>query len=601
MGLVRQYLELVVRVPGDRRRLAVLIALMTFGAAMEVVGVGLILPFIALLQRPAMLHESPALETFTGIFGATTPTGATIVVGVSLMAVFVVKNLYLAGTTYLQMRFLYDRMTMLSRDLLAAYLSRSYTFFLSRNSAELVKKTVTDASFIFYSAMPSALLFAIEGLTCVLLGLMLVALEPIAVPVVAIFIGGGGYVFQRFFRRRATTLGEVVNEREEELVKRASQAFGGIKEVRIRGCEPFIVETFAETGREHAKAARIARVIAQMPRFTFETLAVAGMLLVAIIVLARGGGTERLVPLLGVMALAVVRMMPSAVRMLGAINDMRYFAPSVAALAKDLSEREPAEPAKKALAFDTDIRFDSVDYTYPEAPKPSLENVSLTITKGEAIALVGGSGAGKTTLADILIGLLHPTKGKLLVDGTPIAAENVRAWQRNIGYVPQHVYLGDETLRRNIAFGVPDAEIDDARIEKALAAARLTDFVKSLPKGLGTTVGERGARLSGGQRQRIGIARALYFDPKVLVLDEATSALDGLTEAEVVEAIEAARADRTTIVIAHRLSTVRGCDRLVYMAGGAITNIGTWDVLLRENADFKKLVELGTMPERAAS
>lgn len=601
MSLFRQYLDLLVRLPGDRRRIVTLLVMMTIGASMEAVGVGLILPFIALLQRPTMLDDSPALKSAAATFGATTPTGATIFIGVALMAVFVTKNLYLAGTTYLQMRFIYDRMTILSKDLLAAYLSRTYTFFLQRNSAELVKKTVSDASFIFNAAMPSAVLIVLEGMTCLILGLLLVVLEPVAVPIVGVFIGGGGFLFQRFFRKRALKLGETVAEREEDLVKRASQAFGGIKEVRVRGCEPFIVDTFAETGKDHAKAARTARVIAQMPRFAFETLAVAGMLLTAIIVLARGGGTERLVPLLGVMALAVVRMMPSAVRMLGALNDLRFFAPTVAALHKDLHEREPAEPAVDPMAFDRDIRLEGLGYTYPGAAKPSLGSVTLTIPKGESIALVGSSGAGKTTLADILIGLLSPSSGKMLVDGAKVDATNVRAWQRNIGYVPQHVYLCDDTLRRNIAFGVPDAEIDEARVETALRAAKLDELVASLPKGLATTVGERGARLSGGQRQRIGIARALYFDPKFLVLDEATSALDGLTEAEVVEAIERAGADRTTVVIAHRLSTVRGCDRLVYMSGGEITNIGTWDSLLRENMEFRKLVELGTTPERAAS
>lgn len=596
MILFRRYLDLLLRVPGDRRRLGVLVALMTVGAAMEAVGVGLILPFIALLQRPALVDESKPLRTVMGYVGIETASGATILLGVVLLVVFVVKNCYLAATTYLQMRFLYDRMTFLSRDLLAGYLSRRYTFFLARNSSELVKNVVTDASFVFYSAMPSAFLFAIEGLTCVVLGLMLVALEPIAVPVVALFIGGGGWLFQRFFRKRTVALGERVRERETELVQRASQAFGGIKEVRIRGCEPFIVASFTETSREHAAAARVARVLANVPRFTFETLAVAGMLLVAIIVLARGGGSERLVPLLGVMALAVVRMMPSAVRMLGALNDMRYFAPTVEVLHKDLSEREDVVVASAPLAFEREIRLTNLSYTYPGAAKPSIDGVSLTIAKGEAIALVGSSGAGKTTLADILIGLLEPTSGQLFVDSELLDPPAVRAWQQLIGYVPQQVYLSDDTLRRNIAFGVPDDAIDEAKLARSLDAARLTDLVAAMPEGLETTVGERGVRLSGGQRQRIGIARALYFDPKVLVLDEATSALDGLTEAEVVEAIESARADRTTIVIAHRLSTVRSCDRLVYMAQGKITHVGTWDVLLAANAEFRHLVELGAPP-----
>ena len=596
MNLFRRYIDLLLRVPGDRRRLVVLVTMMTVGASMEAVGVGLIMPFIALLQRPALVHESRVLAAMMRLTGIETATGATMLMGALLLIVFVVKNIYLAITTWLQLRFLGDRMTLLSRDLLAGYLGRRYTFFLGRNSAELVKNVVTDAAAVFYSAMPSAFFFAIEALTCVVLTLLLVALEPIAVPVVALVIGGGGYLFQRFSRSRSHALGELVRDKETDLVQRANQAFGGIKEVRIRGCEPFIVGTYVKTSEEHARASRVARFLGTSPRFVFETLAVGGMLLVALIVLARGGGTERLVPLLGVMALAVVRMMPSAVRMLGALNDMRYFSPFVAALHKDLAEREVVPESAAALEFERELKLTNVSYTYPEATKPSLEGVSLTITKGEAIALVGSSGAGKTTLADLVIGLLEPTSGQIQVDGKLLDSSTIRSWQDLIGYVPQQVYLGDETLLRSVAFGVPDADIDVARVERALEAARLTDLVKGLPEGLATTVGERGVRLSGGQRQRIGIARALYFDPKVLVLDEATSALDGLTEAEVVEAIESARADRTTIVIAHRLSTVRSCDRLVYMSDGKITNVGTWEMLLASNAEFQRLVELGAPP-----
>jgi ABC-type multidrug transport system fused ATPase/permease subunit len=282
--------------------------------------------------------------------------------------------------------------------------------------------------------------------------------------------------------------------------------------------------------------------------------------------------------------------------MLGSLNDMRYFAPFADAIHRDLSERERVTASIAVANLANELTLSNVSYSYPGATKPSLRNVSLTIKKGEAIALVGSSGAGKTTLADLIIGLLEPSSGKILVDGTVLDASTVRSWQDKIGYVPQQVYLGDDTLLRNVAFGEADEAIDLLRVERALDAAHLTDFVRGLPDGLATAVGERGVRLSGGQRQRIGIARALYFDPKILILDEATSALDGLTEAEVVEAIESARADRTTIVIAHRLSTVRRCDRLVYMSDGEITNVGNWETLLASNVDFKRLVELGASP-----
>jgi len=239
-----------------------------------------------------------------------------------------------------------------------------------------------------------------------------------------------------------------------------------------------------------------------------------------------------------------------------------------------------------------------VHYTYPGAAQPSLRGVTMTIKKGESIGLVGLSGGGKTTIADTLIGLLTPERGKIEVDGKLLEGERLTAWQRNIGYIPQTIFLCDDTIRRNIAFGVEDDEIDDEQIERVLKAARLEEMVKALPKGTGTFVGERGIRLSGGQRQRIGIARALYFDPKMLVLDEATSSLDGATEREVVEAIERLRSDRTMLVIAHRLSTVRACDRIILMAGGRVLDTGTWEELLGRSDDFKKLVRMGQMPEK---
>ena len=592
MTLYRRYLDLLMRVPGDGRRLGILVVLMTISAALEALGVGLIMPFIALLQSPERLDDWPVFRGLAVRLGAETPAGAAMLLGGILLLVFVAKNLYLAATQYVQMRFLYNRMTLLSRDMLASYLSRPYTFFLARNSAALVRNVVNDVAQLFYSAMPSAFVLVIETLTCVVLAALLVVLEPVAIPAVALVIGGGGYVFQRFFRKRSVALGHRVRERETTLVQRASQAFGGIKEVRVRGCEPFIVSTYAATSREHAASARVARTLASVPRYTFETLAVAGMVLVAGIVLARGGGTERLVPLLGVMALAVVRLMPSAVRILGALADLRYYQPTVEALHDDLRAGAPLPEPAPALSFARELRLEEVSYTYPGATTASLDRVSLCITRGESVALVGASGAGKTTLADLLIGLLEPTSGEIVADGTVLRGPSLRAWQRIVGYVPQSVYLADDTLRRNVAFGEPDDAVDEERLGRALEAARLTELVHSLDDGLDTVVGERGVRLSGGQRQRIGIARALYFDPKVLVLDEATSALDGLTEAEVVEAIEVARAERTTIVIAHRLSTVRNCDRIVFMAGGRITQVGRWEDLLASSSDFRRLVEL---------
>lgn len=592
MALFRRYLDLLLRAPGDRRRIVILIALLTFAACLEALGVGLIMPFIALLQRPSLATESRFLRGIAGVFGIETNSGMLIFVGLALLAVFVLKNVYLAATTYLQMRFVFTRMTLLSRDLLAAYLSRRFPFFLQRNSSELVRNVVNDATAIFWLAMPSWFVLIVESITCFILAGLLIVLEPIALPIVGGLLGAGGYAFQRYHRRTTSRLFDRMREIETTLVKYSSDAFGGIKEVRVRGCETFITSTFTQESAELAHAMRIQRFVQELPRYVFETMAVAGLVCVAVIVIARGGATERLVALLGVMALAAMRVMPSIVRILGALHQVRYHGPAITALHDDLVSAEPLPPESAPLTVEREIRLSHVTYSYPNANRPALDDVSLTIRKGETIAFIGSSGAGKTTLADLLIGLLEPTSGHIEVDGRRLDASLVRPWQRGIGYIPQNVFLTDETIRRNIAFGLPDDQIDERRVTTAMQAAQLDELVRSLPDGLDTLVGERGVRLSGGQRQRIGIARALYLDPAVLVLDEATSALDGLTEAEVVDAIELAGADRTTIVIAHRLSTVRKSDLLVWMSGGKIVNAGSWDSLLKENAEFRRLVEV---------
>ncbi len=593
---LRQYIALLLRVSGDRTKLALLLAMMFVAAALEAVGLGVVMPFVALLERPSLVQESRVLRWGAQSLGLTTPPQVMMVAGGALLAVFFAKNVFMALVIRAQMRFVYNRMTLVARALLLSYLRRPYTFHLQKNSAELVRAVVNDCSAVFYAGVPSAFTIVVETLTCAAIGLTLFALEPMAVSVVGVLIGGSAYYFQSLYRRRSTALGGQVREATGEMVRHANQAFGGIKEARIIGCEATFADEFDRSNRAHAEATRQQRTLIHLPRQVLETFGVAGIVATTVIVLARGTSPERVLPVLGVMALAVVRMLPSVMRILGAIGEVRYYSPTVTAFLSDLAavdSEATRDTGAQPLAFERAITLTDVGYTYPEAHAPSLAGVSLEIRRGEAIAFVGGTGAGKTTLADVLIGLLEPSAGRIEVDGVPLQKSTVRPWQKLIGYISQQVYLCDDTLRRNIALGVPDGQIDEARLRQAVTIARLDELVASLPQGLETSVGERGVRLSGGQRQRIGIARAMYLDPPVLVLDEATSALDNVTEQQVVEAIEAARTRRTMIVIAHRLSTVRRCDRLVVMSAGRVEHVGTWDELLEKSETFRALVEGG--------
>jgi ABC-type multidrug transport system fused ATPase/permease subunit len=593
---LRQYVTLLLRAPGDRVKLATLLAMLVVAAALEAVGLGVVMPFVALLERPSLVQESRLLRWVSQSLGLSTPPQVMMAVGAALLGVFLAKNVYMALVIRVQMRFVYNRMTLVARSLLLSYLRRPYTFHLQKNSAELVRAVVNDCSAVFYSGVPSSFTIAVESLTCAVIGLTLLALEPMAVSIVGVLIGGGAYYFQSLYRRRSTALGAQVREATGEMVRHANQALGGIKEARIIGCEETFADEFDRSNRAHAEATRQQRTLIQLPRQVLETFGVAGIVATTVIVLARGTSPERVLPVLGVMALAVVRLLPSVMRILGAIGEVRYYSPTVTAFLSDLATLEGESGRSTgvpALAFERAITLNDVGYTYPEAPAPSLAGVSLEIRRGEAIAFVGGTGAGKTTLADVLIGLLTPTAGSIEVDGVALDGTTVRRWQRLIGYISQQVYLCDDTLRRNIALGVPDGQIDEERVRRAVTIARLDELVASLPQGLDTSVGERGVRLSGGQRQRIGIARAMYLDPPVLILDEATSALDNVTEQQVVEAMEAARERRTMIVIAHRLSTVRRCDRLVVMGAGRVEHVGTWDDLLAQSETFRALVEGG--------
>lgn len=359
------------------------------------------------------------------------------------------------------------------------------------------------------------------------------------------------------------------------MIKWVNQGLGGVKESRVLGREGYFVDAYRASSAGYARAMRYLATVSQLPRLYLETLVAGGILLLLGVAMARHEGSEVVVPTLALFGAAAFRLLPSVNRIIASITNIRYHESAVEVIHRDMglmagagAHREADAPGPGGeLQFAHDIELRDVCFQYPESNVTTLNGVSLVILKGSAVALVGPSGAGKTTLVDVLLGLLQPTSGAVLVDGQDVHA-HLRSWQRRIGYIPQVIYLSDDTLRRNVAFGVPDPDIDDEKVWKALESAQLAGLVRAWPDGLTAVVGERGVRLSGGQRQRIGIARALYHDPEVLVLDEATSSLDGATERDIMSAIEALAGNKTLIVIAHRLSTVERCDRTYWIRDG---------------------------------
>jgi len=403
----------------------------------------------------------------------------------------------------------------------------------------------------------------------------------------------------RLTRRVFTRWGAQQQELKKTILQNLHQSLGGLKEVKVLGREHFFYHIFARRQgtliRVHSRYATVTMV----PRLLIETVFVCGMLLVIVLVTREGRDALDLVSLLGLYAYAGFRIIPSAYRIMLGVSTIRHGTAAVNHVYNDFMAFEPDLPVAGGAANGEDLSFtdrlvlDEVSYAYDVADAPVLQEVSLTIRRGESIGIVGPTGVGKSTLIDLVLGLLPPSSGHILVDGKDVFSA-VQSWRRKIGYVPQSIFLTDDTLRRNIAFGLEDTEIDAQKLQAAVRMAQLEKFVATLPRGLETVVGERGVRLSGGQRQRVGIARALYHEPEILVFDEATSALDNQTERAVIGAIEALRGEKTLLIVAHRLSTVRGCDRLVFLQDGRIADCGSFDELLMNNADFRDMAAVAS-------
>jgi len=498
----------------------------------------------------------------------------------TLAGVFLFKAIFMGFVVWRQMRFVFGVQAHLSQRLFTAYLRQPYTFHLQRNSAQLIHNLTTEVSAFTFNIMIPGLILLTEGFVVAGFAALLLAVEPLGAVIVVSVLGVAAGTFHHFTRKRVTRWGEARHLHEGLRVQHVQQGLGGAKDVKLLGREAEFLEQYRVHNVQSARVAERQLTLQQLPRLWLEVLAVSGLVLLVLSMLSLGRPLDALLPTLALFAAAAFRLMPSINRILNAAQSLRFAQPVINTLHLELSgfdelpapARGPVEPFGEALEL-VDVTF-----TYPEASQPALRGISLSIRRGECVGFVGTSGAGKSTLVDILLGLLTPSSGWVRVDGKDIRRA-LRNWQDQVGYVPQSIYLTDDTLMRNVAFGLSDAQIVPNAVWRALRAAQLDEFVEALPNGLQTTVGERGVRLSGGQRQRIGIARALYHDPSVVVLDEATSSLDAATERGVMQAVNALAGSKTIIIIAHRLSTVEHCTRLFRLEFGRVTDEGTYEAV----------------------
>jgi ABC-type multidrug transport system fused ATPase/permease subunit len=569
-----------------RLRAAVLLAWMIFGAGCEMAGVGLVVPVLAIIGEEGWEARYPLAAGVTSAIGVESREQLVLLALMALVAVYAVKTAVVIWLTHLQSRFVYGAEKRFSCLLFDFYLRREWAFHLMHNSSELIRNVRSETA-TFSHVMMGMLNLAADLIVLVALVGLLLAVEPLAAICTGVLALGFGAAFQTIVRPKLERWGDIRYEFEEVRFRHLQQGFGAIREVHLLGRQAFFNDSFRDaTGRQLHALQRLT-VVQQVPRLGLELMAVTALVVISALMVARGRDLGDLLPILAMFAAASIKILPCASRIIAALSQIQYAAPSVRIVEKEVriasTQRRPAFDASVGKIRAGSIEIRGLGFRYEDSPRDAVKDIDLTIPQGAMVGFIGSSGSGKSTLMDLMLGLLAPTRGSILVGGSDIRTD-MRGWQRQVGYVPQSIFLTDDSLLKNVAFGVPEHDIDLARVEQAIAAARLSDFVATLPEGLNTTVGERGVRLSGGQRQRIGIARALYADPPVLVLDEATSALDGPTEREVMDAVLTLHGTKTIIIVAHRLSTVESCDVIWKLDDGRVVAQG----------DFRQVMNAST-------
>ncbi len=544
---------------GEKGKLILLFFLMLIGAALEMAGVSLVFPMISLITGEGSRDAVRVAE-----------------LAALLIIIYFVKNLFLTGMYAAIFRFVYNGATRLSSRMMEAYLSADYAFHLNKNAAAIDAAIRYDSESV-YKMMKAMLQLAAEVIICIVLAVWLLFTDVAMSLFLFVLVGSVCGLFLVFSKKTTKRLGKEDIRIREQTERQVLTAFGGIKEVKLLGREDYFLENVTEHSRELAKNNRRQQLLLQLPRLLVETVCISGVMCIILFEVIRGEDITQLIPKLGVFAVAAFRLLPSVGKINALTSEVLFYRAAADAVYEDLEEletlgrdKELPEEAAAPVSWEKSLTAEKLAFRYTKDGPEVLSGCSLEIPYGAAVGLIGPSGAGKTTLADLLMGMLHPVSGRILADGEDIE-KGLRSWQRQIGYVPQNIYLSDDTIRANVAFGLREDEIDDERVWKVLKQAQLEDFVKESPDGLNMQVGERGVRLSGGQRQRIAIARALYHDPQLLVFDEATSALDNDTEEAVMQAIDALHGSRTMIIIAHRLTTIRSCDLVYRVEAGKVT------------------------------
>jgi ABC-type multidrug transport system fused ATPase/permease subunit len=589
---LKKFLELLSSV--EKKKLIILMIMILIMALVDMLGVASIMPFMAVLANPELIETNKILAKMYVYSKSADKESFFFILGLIVFFILVFSLFFKGMTTYFQIRFAMMCEYTIGKRFIEGYIHQPYVWFLNRHSAELGKNILSEVQNVILNVvMPFITIFS-QGAVVIAIFVLLLFIDTLLSLSVCFFLGLCYFGIYKIMSRKLSSIGQSRLEANEGRFTAVIETFAASKEIKIGNHEDVCIKRFSNPAKIYAKQQIAAEVISTLPRFMFEAIAFGGLMLVILYLMNSKGNFSNSIPIVTLYAFAGYRLMPALQFIYRAVSQIRFAEASLNFLYNDLIKLKKLNSSSKnfnIIKFENDIQLKNIIFKYPNSDNLVLKKLSLKILAKNAVALVGKTGSGKTTIVDLIMGILNPLNGTLEVDGNIIDSNNCKSWQKIIGYVPQQIYLANDTIEANIAFGIDVDKINSLEIERSAKIANLHEFVTNqLPEGYKTFVGERGIRLSGGQRQRIGIARALYHNPKVLIMDEATSALDGLTEKAIMQTINVLRNDITIIIIAHRLSTVRECDQIYLVDDGKIIAQGNFLELIQKNDTFSSMV-----------
>lgn len=580
----------------EKKNFIILILTSFIVAILEVFGVALIMPFISVASNPDLINQNDSLRIVYNYFNFSSANDFIVFLGLIYLFFLIFSQIFKAIVTFFQLRFIFMREASFSRRLLESYLKQPYSWFLDKHSGELGKSILSEvAEVIHYSVHPLLKLFSQSALALVLI-ILIVIVDPYVALITSLsLIFLNQFIFNRL-KKGINDKGIEKVKSNKKRFKSVVEAFGAIKEIKLNGIEKVYTKRFNKSSKDFANTNSSIQIISHLPKYLLETFVFGFLILFIIISINNGLNISETLPTLTLFAFASLRLAPSAQQIFASMSKIHFANSGLDVILNQFNNDKELKLSvnhKNKLKILKSVNIKNLSFSYTESKNLALKNINISIPLGSKIGLVGYTGSGKTTLVDIFLGLLKPGQGDVFVDENKIDLSNIREWQNSIGYVPQQIYLSDQTIAENIAFGLSMDELNLNRVKKVAKIARIDEFISSeLEEGYNTKVGERGVRLSGGQKQRIGIARALYNKPSLLILDEATSALDNITEKAVMDSITDEFKNLTMIIIAHRLNTVRMCNCIHLLNNGEIVSSGTYEQLLSSSNEFNEMVQV---------